>query len=68
MSFHLSDPPCSGCGLRSCDGRCFLECPTDYDENDGIALDELRRLYGDPLTDQVEHELRFTIEQQRRVG
>jgi hypothetical protein len=23
---------------------------------------------GDPLTDQVERELRFTIEQQRRVG
>jgi hypothetical protein len=22
--------PCSGCGLRSCDGRCFDECAADY--------------------------------------
>jgi hypothetical protein len=22
---------CSGCGLRSCDGRCFNECPSDYE-------------------------------------
>jgi hypothetical protein len=21
---------CSGCGLRSCDGRCFHESPADY--------------------------------------
>jgi hypothetical protein len=52
----------------SCDGRCYLECPADYDDETGITIDELRKLYGDPLTDQVEHELSFTIEQQRRVG
>jgi hypothetical protein len=22
---------CSGCGLRSCDGRCFHETPADYE-------------------------------------
>jgi hypothetical protein len=22
--------PCSGCGLHSCDGRCFTECAADY--------------------------------------
>lgn len=21
---------CSGCGMRSCDGRCFSECEADY--------------------------------------
>lgn len=23
---------CSGCGLRHCDGRCYMECPADYPE------------------------------------
>jgi hypothetical protein len=25
---------CSGCGLHSCDGRCYLECAADYADDE----------------------------------
>jgi hypothetical protein len=41
---------CSGCGLHSCDGRCYLECAADYPETEEtistLALDDLREMYG----------------------
>ena len=29
---------CSGCGLHSCDGRCFTECAADYPPEDKAAV------------------------------
>lgn len=43
---------CSGCGLHSCDGRCFDECAADYPESEQttsrLTLDDLRKIYHSP--------------------
>jgi hypothetical protein len=45
---------CSGCGLHSCEGRCYLESPADYPETEEtistLALDELIARHGSQLT------------------
>jgi hypothetical protein len=64
---------CSGCGSRSCDGRCFDESSDGTMcvrcNNDPAIEDETLCIYCDRLlSKQVERELRFTVEQQRRVA
>jgi DnaJ-class molecular chaperone len=55
-------PECGGSGVRMGCAR-EIECFDCGGEGQWKVEDD-----ADPLTDQVEHELRFTIEQQRRVG
>lgn len=51
---------CQSCGSRFCDGvQCYLEEPED-------DAADLRAEYA--LTEQVARDLRFTIEQQRKVA
>lgn len=30
--------PCSGCGERGCDGRCYLESPSDYATDEVLCI------------------------------
>jgi DnaJ-class molecular chaperone len=62
MSRIVNCPECGGSGVRMGCTR-ELECFDCGGEGQWEVEDD-----SDPLTDQVERELRFTIEQQRRVG
>lgn len=60
---------CSGCDSRTCDGRCFDEsprddCPVCRELPEDCACERMRERR---LRNQVERELRFAMEQQRRV-
>jgi hypothetical protein len=35
---------CSGCGLRSCDGRCFDECEADFEPIEEVAAPRVKHV------------------------
>jgi len=52
--------PCSGCGLRSCEGECFIE------DRPTPTYAEFNELCERILRERVERELKRTMELQRK--
>jgi hypothetical protein len=39
----MSRYPCSGCGLHSCEGECFQQCPSDFEDDPETWLTDCTR-------------------------